>query len=357
MSKNTKSLIAILVILLVTCIAMLYYSSAVFLQLFIALGMAYVLNPMVTLLEKRGLNRIASIIIVFSLTIIASIGFTTFLIISISSEFSSMQLNLPAYAQHLYDITPKEIKRYLDIETPAKLYRHMDDLTQQLQNIAPDLVKPVLKFIQQAFSSTLNVILALLGYLIIPLYLFYLLADMPQLKTFIDSLIPNRYRDTYFSKLNEVNTVLSGFIRGQLMVCAILAVLYSIGLVFIGIDLAVAIGTLAGAAFIIPYVGTIIGIALSMLMALLKYHDLLHPLLCLGWFCIVQGIEGMIITPKVVGDTVGLHPLTTIVALLVGGQIFGIMGMLLAVPVAAVLQIFLRSLADYYRNSEFYKGC
>jgi predicted PurR-regulated permease PerM len=91
-------------------------------------------------------------------------------------------------------------------------------------------------------------------------------------------------------------------------------------------------------------------------MAFLKFHDILHPLLCLGWFCLVQGLEGMIITPRVVGSTVGLHPLVAIVALLIGGQMFGLMGMLLAVPVTAVMQVFLRSLTTWYRDTEFYRG-
>jgi predicted PurR-regulated permease PerM len=222
--------------------------------------------------------------------------------------------------------------------------------------MSPDLLKPLLAFLQKAFSSTIGLILAILGYLIIPVYLFYLLADWSQLKRFVDSFVPERFQCTYREKLGEVDTVLSGFIRGQLSVCAILAVLYSIGLYFIGIDLAIAIGTLAGITFIIPYVGTIIGIVLSVGMAFLKFHDMLHPLLCLGWFGLIQGLEGMVITPRVVGSSVGLHPLVAIVALLIGGQIFGLMGMLLAVPVTAVLQVFLRSLSIYYRNSEFYRG-
>ena len=222
--------------------------------------------------------------------------------------------------------------------------------------MAPDLIKPLLTVLQRAFSSTIGLILAVLGYFIIPVYLFYLLADLPQLKRFLESFIPERYLNSYHEKLNEVDTVLSGFIRGQLSVCAILAVLYSIGLYVIGIDLAVAIGTLAGVTFIIPYVGTVIGIVLSVSMAFLKFHDILHPLLCLGWFSLVQGLEGMVITPKVVGSTVGLHPLVAIVALLIGGQIFGLIGMLLAVPVVAVLQVFLRSLSTWYRTTEFYRG-
>jgi len=247
------------------------------------------------------------------------------------------------------------IKRCLGVETADKLALRLSELLQQARSAAPDLLKPLLAFLQKTLTSTVDVLLALLGYLIIPVYLFYLLFDLPQLKTFIESYVPERFRPAYSKKLAEVDAVLSGFVRGQMSVCAILALLYSIGLYVIGIDLAIAIGTLAGITFIIPYVGTIIGICLSVVMALLKFNDILHPLLCLGWFGFVQLLEGAIITPKIVGNTVGLHPLMAIVALLIGGQLFGIIGMLLAVPVTAVLQVFLRSLAEYYRSSEFYR--
>lgn len=356
MQKSSKILLTIALLLLVLTAAALYYSSAVFLQLFIAFALAYILNPAVAFLERKGLKRLYGILIVFTAALVVCTGFTVFMIASVSSELSNMQPNLPAYAHHLYEITPPAVKGYLNIETPDKLALRMDELLQQARTAAPGLLKPLLTFLQKALTSTISVVLALLGYLIIPVYLFYLLFDLPQLKRFIESFIPERFRSVYSEKLAEVDTVLSGFVRGQLSVCAILALLYSIGLYFIGIDLAIAIGTLAGVTFIIPYVGTIIGICLSVVMALLKFNDILHPLLCLGWFGLVQALEGMVITPKVVGDTVGLHPLVAIVALLIGGQLFGIFGMLLAVPVTAVLQVFLRSLTAYYRDSEFFRG-
>ena len=355
MSKSTKIILGAVLLLILVSAAVLYYSSSVFLQLFIAFALAYILNPAVDFLERIGVKRLYGILIVFCLTVVICGGFAFFLIVSISGEFSNMQLNLPAYVQHLYEITPTSIKEYLRVETTEKLAFRFNELLQQARSAAPDLLKPLLAFLQKTLTSTVGVLLALLGYLIIPVYLFYLLFDMPQLKTFVQSYVPERFRPAYVIKLAEVDAVLSGFIRGQLSVCALLAILYSAGLYVIGIDLAIAIGTLAGVTFIIPYVGTIIGICLSVVMALLKFNDILHPLLCLGWFGFVQLLEGTIITPKIVGDTVGLHPLVAIVALLIGGQIFGIMGMLLAVPVTAVLQVFLRSLAEYYRASEFYR--
>jgi predicted PurR-regulated permease PerM len=356
MHKNTKILLAIALLLVSLTAVILYNSSTVFLQLFIAFALAYILNPAVLFLESLRVNRIVSILIVFCSALVVCTGFTVFLVVSISGELSNMQINLPGYAQHLYEITPDTIKSSLGIETPAKLAIRLNELVQQVRSMSPDLIKPLLAFLQRAFSSTIGLVLAILGYFIIPVYLFYLLADWQQLKRFVESYIPERYRSVYAEKRAEVDTVLAGFIRGQLSVCAILAVLYSIGLYFIGIDLAIAIGTLAGITFIIPYVGTVVGIVLSISMAFLKFHDILHPLLCLGWFSLVQGLEGMVITPKVVGSTVGLHPLVAIIALLIGGQMFGLLGMLLAVPVTAVLQVFLRSLAVWYRDSEFYRG-
>lgn len=324
-------------------------------QLFIAFALAYILNPTVAALERKGVKRLYGIMIVFCLAVILCGGFAIFLVVSITGELSSMQLNLPAYIQHLYEITPASVKEYLGVETADKLVLRLNELMLQLRNTPPDLLKPLLSFLQKALTSTVGVLLTLLGYLIIPVYLFYLLFDLPQLKALMESYVPERFRPVYTDKLAEIDAVLSGFVRGQLSVCAILALLYSAGLYVIGIDLAVAIGLLAGATFIIPYFGTIIGICLSVIMALLKFNDIIHPLLCLGWFGFVQLLEGTIITPRIVGDTVGLHPLVAIVALLIGGQLFGVVGMLLAVPVTAVLQVFLRSLAEYYRCSEFYR--
>lgn len=355
MPKSTKILLIAASLLIIVSAVLLYSSFAVFLPLFIAFVLAYVLNPVVELIVRKGVNRSYATLIVLCLSVIVCSGFTIFLITSVTREFAHVQLNLPAYVTHLYEIIPVSIKEYFNVETVDKLALRLDELLQQVRRAAPDLLKPLLIFLQRALSSTVGVVLAVLGYLIIPVYLFYLLFDLPRLKTFVESFIPRRYRPAYSDKLAEVDMVLSGFVRGQLSVCALLALLYSAGLFVIGIDLAIAIGTLAGIAFIIPYVGTIIGICLSVVMALLKFNDILHPLLCLGWFGFVQILEGAIITPKIVGDRVGLHPLVALVSLLIGGQLFGITGMLLAVPVTAVLQVFLNSFAEYYRNSEFYR--
>lgn len=356
MIRSSKVLLAYLLLLCSLLVLAVAYSPSLFFQLTLAFALAYILNPAVCYLESRGFNRLFGILFVFALSSAITILFVWFLVISIGNEFSSVQINLPGYIQHLYGLIPNNLKSYFHIETAEKLSQMIDRLLFEARSVAPDLIKPVLLFVQKAFSSSIGFVLSILGYAIIPVYLFYFLADLPQLKFFVFSFVPERFRKMYEQKLLEVDTVLSGFIRGQLLVCAILALLYSFGLYLIGIDLAIAIGMLAGITFIIPYVGTVLGILLSVVMASLKFHDLLHPLLCVGWFALVQGVEGIIITPRVVGDKVGLHPLVALVALLLAGQLFGITGMLLAIPLTAVFQVFLKSLVAYYVSSEFYQG-
>lgn len=337
-------------------IALVCYLNTIFLPVIIALILAYLLEPLVLPLERRGVNRTLAIALVFIGFLVLFGGMALFLVASLRDEFSDVQLNLPDYAARLYGFIPRQVKVYLDIETPDKVYQHINAVLADLRGASAGVLKETFAVVQKAFASTLAFVLAVLGYLITPVYLYYFLKDLPGMESSLAGLVPERHRQKFADKTGEINELLSAFIRGQLTVCAILAVLYSAGLYVIGIDLAIVIGTLAGITFIIPYFGTILGIVLSMTMALLKFHDLLHPLLCLGWFGLVQTLEGGVITPKIVGDRVGLHPVVTILALFIGGQLFGILGMLLAVPVTAVLNVFGRSFLDYYRSTTYFRG-
>jgi predicted PurR-regulated permease PerM len=349
-------LILIAAVLFVGLLVLVCSMGAIFLPVLISLILAYLLEPLVTPLEKRGVNRSLAIVIAFCGCFILVAGLAVFFVTSLMAEFRDVQINLPDYAARLYSVIPQQVKVYLDIETPAKVYAHASGMLEELRSVSFELFKETFAFVRKAFVSTLAFVLAVLGYFIIPVYLYYFLKDLPRMKDSLLTLVPERFRDRLKEKVWEIDELLSAFVRGQLSVCVILAVLYSIGLYLIGIDLGIMIGTLAGITFVIPYFGTILGILLSMTMAFLKFHDFLHPLLCLGWFALVQGCEGAIITPKIVGDKVGLHPVITILALLVGGQLFGILGMLLAVPVTAVLRVLLRAFIEQYRSAAFYGG-
>ena len=348
-------MVAVFLILGVVAAAfLLSLLSAILLPLFIAFMIAYVLNPPVAWAEARGVPRSVAVLLIFGSILLLAGGVAIFFTASLSREFQAIQAVLPDYAARLYGLIPLQVKTYLDIETPDKIQQHIDNALSTLRQLPMGVYQDTFLVLKKAFATTLSFILTVLSYLIIPVYLYYFLKDLPRMRTGFLELVPIRWRTQVTVMADEIHDVLGAFIRGQLSVCLILAVLYSVGLSFIGIDLAVLIGTVAGLAFIIPYLGTLIGIILSMLMALLKFQDILHPLLCLGWFGLVQALEGGVITPKIVGDKVGLHPLVIMLALLVGGQIGGIFGMLLAVPVTAVLNVFGRALLSWYRESGLY---
>lgn len=343
-------------VMLVAAGLVVYFSGAILVPPLIAFFLAFLFDPLVGRLERLRVNRTAAIFIVMASVALAAALGISFLVSSITNEFQNVRINLPEYAARMYDMIPAEVKGYFGIETPDKAYRQLRDMLDRLHGVSFEVMRESISFLQRAVSSTLSLVLSVLGYLVIPLYLYYFLKDLAKIRSRLADLVPPRHREAIAARVAEIRDILAGFVRGQLTVCAILAVLYSVGLWVIGIDLAIVIGTLSGILFIIPYLGTVIGIVLSLLMAALKFHDILHPLLCLGWFAAVQALEGAVITPKIVGDRVGLHPLVAILALLVGGQLFGITGMLLAVPVTAVLKAFLSSYFDWYRSSAFFTG-
>ena len=354
MTTAERSLLLVLLALIGIILYMLNAASSVFMPLLLAFMLAYVLEPIVSKLVAWRIGRVPAIVIVLAGTVGIGILAALALYLPLQNELQDIQTSLPGYAVNFYEYLPPKLKSFLAIETPEKLNIQLNLALEKLQGISFSILKETLSVLQKAFTSTLSFVIGIISYFITPIYLFYFLKDMPAIREKVVNLVPKRHRPRFEKTLTEIDELLSAFVRGQLSVCAILAVLYSIGLYLIGIDLAIAIGVFAGFAFIIPYAGTIIGIILSVLMALLKFHDLLHPLLCIAWFGIVQAIEGAIITPKIVGDKVGIHPVITILALFIGGQFWGIFGMLLAVPAVAILKVFIASLLMTYQETPFF---
>ena len=244
------------------------------------------------------------------------------------------------------------------IELPKNWDQIFAILWEKAQPWLPELHKitnPLGRIFATIFRSTLSLISAVVHIVLIPVLVFYFLVSFNNIKERIRDLIPPYARETVLSKLREMDLVLSGFVRGQLTICAILAVLYSLGFVWIGIDLPIVLGTMAGLLFIIPYVGTIIGLALGSLMALAKYGDIIHVAYVVGWIGLVQLLEAYVLTPWIVGEATGLHPVVYILALIVGAHLFWFVGMLVAIPVAAVLKVVLMSAIDLYRQSDVYQ--
>jgi predicted PurR-regulated permease PerM len=194
----------------------------------------------------------------------------------------------------------------------------------------------------------------LMNLVLIPVVTFYLLRDWDDLVNGIRTLIPRSVEPTVSEIFREIDEVLGAFIRGQMLVMLALGIIYAIGLWAIGLDLGFIIGLGAGLLSIVPYLGTFLGVIAAVIAALFEFRDIWHVLLVLLVFGAGQSLESMVLTPKLVGDRIGLHPVTVIFAVLAGGQLFGFLGILLALPVAAALNVLVRHLHGRYRNSVLY---
>ncbi len=189
---------------------------------------------------------------------------------------------------------------------------------------------------------------AVLSLFLIPILTFYLLRDWDSILIHIGALVPESQRDTVFRLARETDDVLGAFLRGQLLVMAALALIYSVGLSLVGLKFAIAIGVVAGLVSFVPYLGFVFGIALAGLTVALEPNPLWQLVGVVVTFTLAQLLEGSVLTPKLVGDRIGLHPVIIIFAVAAGGQLFGFFGVLLALPAAAVLSVLVRFAFDRY---------
>jgi predicted PurR-regulated permease PerM len=194
----------------------------------------------------------------------------------------------------------------------------------------------------------------MMNLVLIPVVTFYLLRDWDLLVEGIRTLIPRNAEPVVSSLCRQIDKVLGAFIRGQLMVMVALGVIYTAGLWLVGLDLALIIGMGAGLLSIVPYLGTFVGVVAAVIAAVFQFQDLIHTIMVLAVFAVGQSLESMVLTPKLVGDQVGLHPVVVIFAVLAGGQLFGFLGILLALPVASALNVLVGYLHQRYRESDLY---
>ncbi len=211
--------------------------------------------------------------------------------------------------------------------------------------------------VSQATASGLALLAWLANLVLIPVVGFYLLRDWDVMMAKLRSLLPRQREAQVMGLAGECHEVLGAFVRGQLLVMLALGLIYAGGLMLVGLELGLLIGLLAGLAAIVPYMGFIIGIGAALVAGLFQFGG--DPYAMLGIvavFMVGQALEGMVLTPLLVGDRIGLHPVAVIFAILAGGELFGFTGVLLALPVAAVIMVLLRHVHDLYKESDMYAG-
>lgn len=335
---------------------LVYHLSAVITPFVISAGLAFLGDPLVDRLErlkffKWHISRTAAVILVFAL-----ISTGLFLVLLILLPLLREQV------EQLVEKAPEMFEWIVGTALPwvqAKLGLSAFELD-------PESLMNALKAYWKEVSSALLTVLGtvsrggqammnwLMNLVLIPVVTFYLLRDWDVLVEGIRTLIPRNAEPVVSSLCRQIDEVLGAFIRGQLMVMIALGLIYTLGLWLTGLDLALIIGMGAGLLSIVPYLGTFIGVVAALIAVIFQFQDVIHTVLVLAVFAVGQSLESMILTPKLVGDKVGLHPVAVIFAVLAGGQLFGFLGILLALPVASALNVLVGYMHQRYRGSELY---
>ena len=313
-------------------------------------ALAYVLNPVVSQGEKYGLSRPIATALALLLVTLAVVAFLLFVIPDLWEQSTD------AVQKILRNFTPESaaskretLRRYspgLDRVAGARI-------EQILRNPAEAIGSPAL-LAAGGLSGFLSTAVASLDLLIVPFFVFYILIDFGTWRDSMEDLIPPRFRDTFSRLFDEVGRILAAYVRGQLLIALCMAVLYAIGFYAFGVPAWAGLAALAGLLNAIPYVGTILGLGFATAFTLADGGGLWRIGGIVGVFVVVQSIEGYILTPRILGRRLSLHPMAVFLGLLIGGKLFGLLGIILAVPTIAIAKVFLKFLRELYTGSYFY---
>lgn len=330
----------------------LYLIRGVLLPFAAGFAVAYFFDPVVDWLQRRGLSRLLGTLLVSLAFILLAVTVLLVLVPLVTNQVSELLRDLPAYFE--------AAKQWLSRTTDYLSNVTGIDLRERLQESGEEQAGPGLGGVADlvtglvAGSLALANVLSLL--LITPIVAFFLLLNWDQVVARIDSLLPRRHLATLRQLFAEMDRVLAGFLRGQAAVCAIMAVYYASALSLGGLRYGLIVGLLAGLLTFVPYVGSLTGLLLTVGLALAQFDSLVPVAILLALYFAGQMVEGNLLTPRIVGRAIGLHDLWLIFAVLVGGALFGIWGVLLAVPVAGCLGVLVRFAIRRYLASAYYRG-
>lgn len=330
---------------------LLYLLAPVLTPFLFAALLAYLGDPLIDRFEARKMPRSWAVALVFSVILLGLLLLLLFLIPMLTHQFKGLIQRLPAHIDGLQTHILPWLQDHLGIDPESFNLRSVQAKLIEFARDIGDIAGSLL----ESFRASSSVLFTWLADLVlVPVVTFYLLRDWDLLVAKIRDLLPRRIEPMVSKLAQESDEVIGAFLRGQVIVMVALGVLYSTGLAVIGLDFSLLIGMLAGLVSFVPYLGLITGILIASVAALLQFHSLLSLIPVLIVFGIGQLISDFLLTPKLVGDRIGLHPVAVLFAVLAGGHLFGFFGILLALPVAAVIAVLLRHAHDEYLKSVFY---
>ena len=348
--RNTQT-VYFVIVGVVLVVIFFYFSRRVLTPFFIAFALAYLLDPVTDRLESFKISRTFAVLVLMAgvFSLVTGIGLLIFPLLKLQAEH--LVSNLPNYIaiiqEWMYPLLGV-------VGEPEKIQGILNRELLKVGELPLKVISSITSILWGSVAGLFSFILLLANLVIIPVVMFYLLRDFDLINKKLLSFVPARSREQVLSLIKEIDWVLAGFVRGQLMVGLIMAGLYSIGLFFCGTPMSLFIGLLAGLASLVPYLGLVFGFVPAAILTFMQTQDWVLVFGVVGVFAVVQGLEGMIITPRIVGEKIGLHPVAIILAVLLGAEFFGLVGVIVSVPVAAALNVLFTHGLNEYKSSSFY---
>lgn len=333
--------------------------SSIMLPFVAGMAIAYFLDPLADKLEDWGLSRVLATTIIMSLFSLVVVLAFLLIVPLLVSQITQLLQEIPSYIDKLQLLAETKGKALFG-DIYDKYFNSTDttdEITKQVGSIAAKIASIGSALVAKIWSGGMAFFSFISLLIVTPVVAFYLLNDWDRMLAIIASWVPLNHKKTVNSLTGDMSKVLAGFIRGQGSVCIILAIYYAVCLSLVGLNFGLVIGIIAGIISFIPFVGAIVGLVLSVGLALVQFWpDYFLIGIVAVIFAIGQFLEGNILTPKLVGRHIGLHPVWLMFALFAFGVLFGFVGLLLAVPVAAMLGVLMRFALSHYLKSQFYLG-
>lgn len=326
----------------------------VLVPMLISVALAYLLAPIVRWFERRGWSRSSSTLLGITAATLMIVLVLIFVIPSVWNQLNKSYGQAQALVQ--------------DNARQEQLLARVNQINPQLSKIVKEQIEKygsnidvgkiigwVGKWLQTGLFKLVDLTASILDLLLIPFFIYYLLADYRDMRDHVDRLIPPRFRAITTDLMAQINEVLSSFVRNQLLIALAMGAMYSAGFMALRVPLGFTIGMLSGLLNFVPYLGTLIGFGLSLFFVALDGAGIGRISGVLIVFAVVQSVEGYYLTPKLLGSRLNLHPMWVLVGLVIGGNMFGLLGIILAVPVIAVAKVVLGVLEEIYQESNFYR--
>ncbi|MCC6932964.1 MAG: AI-2E family transporter [Deltaproteobacteria bacterium] len=337
-----KPIVWLILLSIATLLAI--HMQELFLLVLMSYGLALLLDPIVSRMTGKRVSRSSAVLLIGLVFVLAFLFIIAFAFPAIARQYNSLIDLLPSYLTTAYENINGVLLSLFGWGLPSSFATIVENARQYVSAISSEQIKSIGSTLIQTLLSGYSWTLTIINLLMVPLFVYYLTRDLGKVHRFLGSFLNTKARHKTAVIGNEILEQVYAFIKGQLTVALIMAVCYIIGFSIIGLPFAIVVGTITGLLGIIPYLGSMVGIVLSTVLTIVSdfsWWDLAQVFIVFG---INNIIEGIFVTPKIVGEKIGIHPLAVMVALIIGGQLFGIVGLIIALPTFAAIRVLLKHL-------------